>query len=71
LHLTNHLAIQLPEFDPETALRRLTELQQSDAILDRDYTAIDLRLGGRVVLRPAPAPPSAAASKKTNTGRDT
>jgi cell division protein FtsQ len=71
LHLTNHLAIQLPEFDPETALRRLTELQQSDAILDRDYTAIDLRLGGRVVLRPAPAPPSAAASKKTNPGRDT
>lgn len=52
LHLDNRLAIQLPEFDPATALRRLAELQRSDAILDRNYAGIDLRLVGRVVLRP-------------------
>ena len=73
LHLSNHLAIQLPEFDPETALRQLAELQQSDAILDRNYAAIDLRLTGRVVLRPAPAEAPDAAPKKSAaaTGRDT
>jgi cell division protein FtsQ len=53
LHLDNRLAIQLPEFDLETALNRLAELQHRDAILDRDYAAIDLRLVDRVVLRPA------------------
>lgn len=52
LHLDNRLAIQLPEFDPATALRRLAELQRSDAILDRNYAGIDLRLVGQVVLRP-------------------
>lgn len=53
LHLGNRLAIQLPQFDPEAALRNLARLQQSERILDGDYAAIDLRLGDRVVLRPA------------------
>ncbi|MEE2761006.1 MAG: FtsQ-type POTRA domain-containing protein [Pseudomonadota bacterium] len=52
LHLENRLAIQLPEFGPEIALRQLGELQQSNAILDCNFAAIDLRIDGRVVLRP-------------------
>lgn len=75
LHLENKLAIQLPEFDPEMALRQLRKLQQINAILDCDFAVIDLRIGGRVVLRPnrdsgvdaAPRP----ASKPSITERST
>ena len=75
LYLENRLAIQLPEFDPETALRQLGKLQQINAILDCDFAAIDLRIGGRVVLRPnrdsgidaAPGSASQPSIKGTNT----
>lgn len=46
--------ILLPPDDPVRALERLLALDQAEGILDRDITAVDLRLDRRPTLRLAP-----------------
>jgi cell division protein FtsQ len=51
LNLDNGVVVRLPEEGTGKALAALAELQASDAILDKDILAIDLRLPDRVALR--------------------
>lgn len=64
LHLDSFddgLNILLPETDPVGALRRLSALDEKDALLSRDLVVVDMRLSDRIVVRlreqaiPAPA----------------
>ncbi len=54
LQLTNGTSVMLPEGHEAIALDRLMQLQQQHELLDRPLTAIDMRLGDRLVLRPRP-----------------
>jgi len=49
--LRNAIEVQLPEADPEQALKLLVKLDRDDKLLSRDITAIDLRLADRVTVR--------------------
>jgi cell division protein FtsQ len=49
--LRNGIEVQLPEADPEQALKLLVKLDRDDKLLSRDITAIDLRLADRVTVR--------------------
>jgi len=51
LYLKGGIEIQLPEFAPERALRRLLELDRSKKLLTRDIVKVDLRLPDRVTVR--------------------
>jgi len=53
LHLEGPVEVMLPEKNPEAAWARLAEAQRRHAILSRRVTAIDLRFGDKVILRPA------------------
>jgi cell division protein FtsQ len=57
LRMRNGTDILLPEGHEAEALDRLLALQQETALLDRPLEAIDMRLGDRLVLRPASATP--------------
>ena len=64
LVLRNHTVVKLPEQDEAGAIAELGRLQAAMALLDRPVEVIDLRLPGRLVVRPYPATaqPAAAAS---------
>ncbi len=70
LELDNGIEVALPEDAPEAAWHRLAVLDRSDRLLERDITAVDMRLTDRLVLRLSP---DAAKSiiKKTRTTRPT
>lgn len=51
LRLDNGVTIRLPEQNVGEAFDRLSDFDAGRAILDRDITAIDLRLGDRVTVR--------------------
>lgn len=53
LHLEGPVEVMLPEKDPAAAWARLAQAQRRHAILSRKVTAIDLRFGDKVILRPA------------------
>jgi len=55
LHLTNGGDVLLPEAAVPAALKRLAELQETHALLDRPLQVVDMRLPDRLVLRPQPA----------------
>jgi cell division protein FtsQ len=61
LHLTSGGDVLLPEGTANNAvpaaLRRLADLQQTNALLDRPLQVVDLRLPDRLVLRPQPGEP--------------
>lgn len=59
IELDNGIEVALPEEAPEAAWRRLAALDRSDRLLERDITAIDMRLPDRLVLR---LPPDLAKS---------
>ena len=76
LLLRNKAQVLLPEGHEAAALRRLAELQASQALLDRPVALIDLRLPDKMVVRvansPAPAaepPLPSAAPPKPRSGR--
>lgn len=54
LRINNGADVMLPEGHEIQALDRLIKLQQEQALLDRPLTAIDMRLGDRLVVRPRP-----------------
>jgi cell division protein FtsQ len=51
LKTANGIEILLPETEPEAALARLVELQQTSHILDKDLISLDLRQPSRLVAR--------------------
>ena len=51
LKTANGIEIFLPETEPEAALARLVELQQTSHILDKDLISLDLRQPSRLVAR--------------------
>jgi cell division protein FtsQ len=56
LVLKNQTVVKLPADDPQTALATLASLQTSMALLDRPVQSIDLRLPGKMIVHPYPAP---------------
>jgi cell division protein FtsQ len=71
LILRDRALIKLPAGDPAPALAELANLQTGMTLLDRPVEVIDLRLPGRLIVRPYPAaappaaPPAAKAAQKT------
>jgi cell division protein FtsQ len=55
LHLTNGGDVFLPEGAVPAALKRLAELQATNALLDRPLQVVDMRLPDRLMLRPQSA----------------
>ena len=51
LKTANGIELLLPETEPEAALARLVELQQTSHILDKDLISLDLRQPSRLVAR--------------------
>ena len=54
LQFDNGVEAALPEDSPAAAWHRLAALERSDKVLERDITAIDMRLDDRLVLRLSP-----------------
>jgi len=55
LILKDQAVVKLPADNPQQSLAQLASLQTSMALLDRPVEVIDLRLPGRLVIRPYPA----------------
>lgn len=70
LRLHNGADVMLPEGAEAPALAKLMELQSSQQLLDRPLQTVDMRLGDRLVVRPAPEPkPAAPGSAAPGAGR--
>lgn len=54
IKLKSGMTIRLPENDPGFALRRLARAQETDGLLDKDLTVIDLRTEDRIIVRTRP-----------------
>ncbi|MDD4617361.1 MAG: cell division protein FtsQ/DivIB [Alphaproteobacteria bacterium] len=63
IHTTSKIVVRLPETKSEDALRKLSVLIAEEKILDRDITAVDLRMSDRLVIEPAEAPKPAGDKK--------
>ena len=50
--LRNNIRIQLPEDDPGRAWSKLAEMDREHKLTDRDVVNIDLRIPGKLVVRP-------------------
>jgi cell division protein FtsQ len=64
LHFDTGVDVALPETDASAAWRRLAGLEARDRILERDVTAVDLRLPDRVTVRLAPTDAAKRAGGK-------
>lgn len=53
VNMADGIDIKLPEQEPEKAWRRLAEYQRQHRLLDKPVRVIDLRLDGKLVVRPA------------------
>ena len=54
LRLEDHIDVRLPEHNPEIAWKKLIALDQDYALLNRDITAVDLRIPDRLIVRMRP-----------------
>ena len=54
--------LMLPEDNPQAALALVEKLQRSHLLLERDISAIDLRVKNRLVLKPRPSAPKSQRS---------
>jgi cell division protein FtsQ len=54
LRLEDQIDIRLPEHNPEIAWNKLIELDQNHALLNRDISAVDLRIPDRLIVRMRP-----------------
>jgi len=54
LRLEDHIDVRLPEHNPEIAWKKLIALDQDYALLNRDITAVDLRIPDRLIVRMHP-----------------
>ena len=72
LILQNNTVVKLPEENEAQAIAELAQMQASMALLDRPVEVIDLRLPGRMAVRPypgaAPAPGAASQADTPRTG---
>jgi cell division protein FtsQ len=67
LRMKNNADIMLPEGHEAAALDRLLQLHQTQSILDRPLSAIDLRFADKLVVRPRPeAKPDGKADGKSD-----
>lgn len=64
LRLNNGADVLLPEGNEAVAMAKLMELQASQQLLDRPLQVVDMRLGDRLVVRPAPDLKPVAAPKR-------
>ena len=67
LKLDNGVEVKLPEDGVAEALQQLADAEASSRILERDVAIIDLRLGGKMIVRLAhdlPAPPAKTKSQQ-------
>jgi cell division protein FtsQ len=71
LRFDNGVDVELPEDDAAGAWHRLAGLERTDAILQRNVLAIDLRLPDRLVVRLVPEPPKPAPKKGRQPGKST
>jgi cell division protein FtsQ len=62
LTLKNQTLVKLPTTDESNAVGQLAALQSSIALLDRPVEVIDLRMPGRLIVRPYPAAPATPAT---------
>lgn len=69
LRLQNGADVMLPEGQETAALAKLMELQASQSLLDRPLQVVDMRLGDRLVVRPAPDPKPSAPPGPAPSGR--
>jgi cell division protein FtsQ len=65
LILKNQTVVKLPETGEPEAIAQLATLQGSMQLLDRPVEAIDLRMAGRMVVRPYPPAPPPARNEHT------
>lgn len=54
LKLKNGITVKLPEDDPGYALRRLSQAQDDDGLLEKDLKVIDMRAADRITVRTRP-----------------
>ncbi|MGF7004837.1 cell division protein FtsQ/DivIB [Aminobacter sp. BE322] len=54
LRLDNGIAVKLPEFGVDSALAELMALDRDNGLLSRDISAVDMRLGDRLVVQLTP-----------------
>jgi cell division protein FtsQ len=54
LRLEDQIDVRLPEQNPEGAWKKLVELDQEHALLDRDITTVDMRIPDRLIVRMRP-----------------
>jgi len=76
IKLRNGVMIKLPENDSEVAIHRIAKLATTQALLDRDIVAVDLRLPDRLVVQTAepseqPATPATPPRRGKRTGEKT
>lgn len=64
LRLDNNVDVLLPENDTPAALDRLDRAQTDSHILEKDITAVDLRLADRMIVTPTPAAAARRAAPK-------
>lgn len=64
LRLDNNVDVLLPENEIPTALDRLDRAQTDSHILEKDITAVDLRLADRMIVTPTPAAAARRAAPK-------
>jgi len=66
LVLKDKAVVKLPDVDEADAIGQLAALQASVQLLDRPVEAIDLRIPGRLVVKPYPvAKPDSGKSRHT------
>jgi len=53
VHLAHGIDVKLPEHEPGAAWRRLADYQRRHGVLDKNVRSLDLRIGDRLVVRPA------------------
>jgi len=70
LALDNGVEIDLPENAADAAWHRLAALDRSNRLLERDITAVDMRLPDRLVLRVSPDTAKSLIKKSRPAGRN-
>jgi cell division protein FtsQ len=68
LILQNNTVVKLPEENEAQAIAELGQMQDSMALLDRPVEVIDLRLAGRMAVRPYPNGAGPASGNQPNGG---
>jgi cell division protein FtsQ len=63
LKMDNGVEVRLPESDVANALQQLADAESETRLLERDVTAVDLRLPGKMIVRLGHQPVAAKPAK--------